>query len=234
MGSIRGHLNIHHLNPKLAIKIFESIISPILIISIFKRLFNYITHLNSLPESTIAKQAFLLSKDLYQQNKTSFYGNTTNILKSYIDQSLITDLESITPQSLDLITQNIQQSSNTRFWKGQIEHSPKLCFYYSFKTNFQLENYLTMVKNIDQRKTLTRFRVSNHNLMIEHGRYQNIPRDERLCTVCDKNEIENEDHNTRQNFLTPLNNTSPNHNLTVDLNHSNICKICSFMLRNQK
>ena len=152
MGSIRGHLNIHHLNPKLAIKIFESIISPILlytsptekahlrfckiylglgkkasnlatrgelgklplIISIFKRLFNYITHLNSLPESTIAKQAFLLSKDLYQQNKTSFYGNTTNILKSYIDQSLITDLESITPQSLDLITQNIQQSSNTR------------------------------------------------------------------------------------------------------------------------
>ena len=182
MGSIRRHLNIHHLKPKLAIKIFESIISPILlynseiwgaymkndfkkwdtsptekahlrfckiylglgkkasnlatrgelgkfplIISIFKRLFNYITHLNSLPESTIAKQAFLLSKDLYQQKKTYFYGNTTNILKSYIDQSQITDLESITPQSLDLITQNIQQSY-TRFWKGQIEHSPKLCF----------------------------------------------------------------------------------------------------------
>ena len=86
-----------------------------------------------------------------------------------------------------------------------------------------------MVKNIDQRKTLTRFRVSNHNLMIEHGRYQNIPRDERLCTVSDKNEIENEEHflfscdayhNTRQNFLTPLNNTSPNHNLTVDLLNS--------------
>ena len=95
-----------------------------LIISIFKRLFNYITHLNSLPESTIAKQAFLLSKDLYQQNKT-FYGNTTNILKSYIDQSQITDLESITPQSLDLITQNIQQSY-TRFWKGQIEHTHTL------------------------------------------------------------------------------------------------------------
>jgi hypothetical protein len=31
LGSIRRHLNLHYLNPKLAIKIFESIISPILL-----------------------------------------------------------------------------------------------------------------------------------------------------------------------------------------------------------
>ena len=31
LGSIRKHLNLHHLNPKLAIKIFESIVSPILL-----------------------------------------------------------------------------------------------------------------------------------------------------------------------------------------------------------
>jgi hypothetical protein len=37
-------------------------------------------------------------------------------------------------------------------------------------------------------------RVSNHNLQIEIGRYQNIPREERLCKICNSGEVENETH----------------------------------------
>jgi hypothetical protein len=36
-----------------------------LIINVFKIIFKYVTHLNSLPETTISKQAFLISKDLF-------------------------------------------------------------------------------------------------------------------------------------------------------------------------
>jgi hypothetical protein len=112
---IRRQLKFSRLIPKYVIKIFDSIISPILlynsevwgtyvkndfnnwdklpiekvhlkfckiylavsrkasniapraelgklplIINVFKRLFKYITHLNSLPETAIAKQAFLI------------------------------------------------------------------------------------------------------------------------------------------------------------------------------
>jgi hypothetical protein len=61
-----------------------------------------ITHLNSLPEETIAKQAFLISKDLYSKRITSFYGNIMDILESYNCNTQITDLESITIQTLAL------------------------------------------------------------------------------------------------------------------------------------
>jgi hypothetical protein len=49
-----------------------------LIIYVFKRVFKYITHLNSLLQTTIAKQAFLISKDLHFKQKMSFYGNACN------------------------------------------------------------------------------------------------------------------------------------------------------------
>jgi ubiquitin C-terminal hydrolase len=46
------------------------------------------------------------------------------------------------------------------------------------------------MKNQAERKTLTRFRVSNHNLTIELDRYQKIPREERLCEICQSGEVE--------------------------------------------
>jgi hypothetical protein len=267
--SIRRHLNLHNLNPKLAIKIFDTIISPILlynsevwgvytkndfnnwdnsqiekthlrfcklylgvgrkttniacrgepgkfplIINIYKRLFKYIIHLNSLPEEALAKQAFLISKDLHSKRITSFYGNIMDILKSYNCNTQITDLESITIQTLSFIHDNIKQKYLT-FWKHKLENSSKLKFYNTFKTEYQLEKYLSTIKNPTERKTLTKFRVSNHKLMIELGRYKKIPREERLCEICQSGEVEDEYHfansckansNQRDNFYTTLRN----------------------------
>jgi hypothetical protein len=78
-----------------------------LLINIYKQLFNYIIHLNSLPDATIAKQAFLISKELYSNSKPSFYGNSMAILKSYSCHTQIIDEGAITIQSLDFIISNI-------------------------------------------------------------------------------------------------------------------------------
>ena len=127
MFSTKKKVDFHSLNPKLAIKIFDSIISPILLynsevwgafinsdlnkwdqsetetvhsrfcklylgvnrkatnvacrgelrifpllITIHKRIIKYIAHINTLPDFTIVKQAFLISKELYELNKPSF------------------------------------------------------------------------------------------------------------------------------------------------------------------
>ena len=47
----------------------------------------------------------------------------------------------------------------------------KLCSYICFKTNDGLEKYLLLLKNSEQRKNLTRLRLSAHRLHIEQGRY---------------------------------------------------------------
>ena len=114
-----------------------------------------------------------------------------DILKHYKCNAQIPDLEPNSTRSLDFITKSIKQKHIT-FWKHKVENSSKLSFYCTFKEDYQLEKYPTTIKNINQRKTFTRFRISNHKLMIEYGRYQKIPQEERLCMFCQSNEVEDE------------------------------------------
>ena len=51
-------------------------------------------------------------------------------------------------------------------------------------------------RNIAFRKEVTKLRISNHDLMIERGRYfsPKLPRDERFCSTFSDNKIEDEKH----------------------------------------
>ena len=71
-------------------------------------------------------------------------------------------------------------------WKSAKASLPKLEFYNEIKHDFEPEAYLRMIKIPDVRKSLTRFRISCHNLYIERGRYETplAPREERWCTNC--------------------------------------------------
>ena len=46
------------------------------------------------------------------------------------------------------------------------------------------------------RQNFVKFKISNHKLMIEHGRYQidHLPRENRLCPLCNSNQVEDEIH----------------------------------------
>ena len=59
-------------------------------------------------------------------------------------------------------------------WKSAKATSPKLEFYNQIKHDFEFdpETYLGVVKIANARKSLTRFRISCHNLYIERGRYE--------------------------------------------------------------
>ena len=74
--------------------------------------------------------------------------------------------------------------------------SSKLRTYSKFKKAIGFETYLTNINNVKNRVTLTKFRLSNHTLMIEKGRHQGIDKNLRFCPFC-PNSIEDEMH-----FLT--------------------------------
>ena len=71
-------------------------------------------------------------------------------------------------------------------WQSAKASSPKLEFYNLIKHEFNPENYLSSVKLADTRKSLTKLRISCHNLYIERGRYETpiVPRDRRWCIHC--------------------------------------------------
>jgi hypothetical protein len=54
-----------------------------------------------------------------------------------------------------------------------------------FKQNYNLEKYIAIFDVEKFRSSMAKFRSSCHNLMIEQGRHNNIPRDFRFCPNCE-------------------------------------------------
>ena len=69
----------------------------------------------------------------------------------------------------------------------------KLRTYGLLKRQKGIEKYLFVIVNPNIRKTLTKFRLSNHTLNIEKGRHQNLKEHQRVCPFC-PNTIETEIH----------------------------------------
>ena len=56
-----------------------------------------------------------------------------------------------------------------------------------------MENYLK-IKDYQNRKAICKLRTSSHLLKIETGRWTNIARENRICTQCRQNTVEDEYH----------------------------------------
>ena len=57
-------------------------------------------------------------------------------------------------------------------WQHTIQHSKKLEFYNTFKNEYTPSCYLELTSKLNERKELVKFRIGNHKLMIETGRYK--------------------------------------------------------------
>jgi hypothetical protein len=69
-----------------------------------------------------------------------------------------------------------------------------ICFT-TCKQNFSFANYLRSIKIFEQRRSLTRFRISAFRLNIKRGSYQGNSLSKRdFCFTCKKNMIDDEKH----------------------------------------
>ena len=80
-------------------------------------------------------------------------------------------------------------------WYLCITKSPKLWTYCTFKSCFEQENYIKILDK-SKKSALCKLWISAHKLMIESGRYAipKIPPENKLCQVCDLQEVEDEFH----------------------------------------
>ena len=81
-----------------------------------------------------------------------------------------------------------------QLWNEEVSLTSNNRLYKSIKGNFGFEEYLDQVENSNQRKAITKLRLSSHNFMIERGRW-GVPKvdiKDRLCTEC--NLLEDEYH----------------------------------------
>ena len=161
-----------------------------------KLILKFYNHLIILPDDAIAKQAFLISKSLFSRNKLSFHTNVQNIFRMYglgdlctFENSLITD------KSLEEFVSQMKDQYFKK-WRVDLSYSKKLEFFKQIKNNYEPESYLNQIRHFDQKKIFTKFRISNHKLAIETGRYfkEKIQTHLRQCKCCNNNAIESEMH----------------------------------------
>ena len=103
--------------------------------------------------------------------KISEYFNFGNFSPDLVDTTKVT-------MFLQLIKQKY-----ISYWQHTLQHSLKLEFYRSFKNEYATSSYLELTRRVSDRRTLTKLRISNHKLMTELGRYNDTPRENRLCFV---------------------------------------------------
>ena len=75
---------------------------------------------------------------------------------------------------------------------SNIYNSSKGYLYRYLVDNYTLQNYLQKPIEDFYMKQIARIRLSSHNLNIESGRFSDIDRSQRICTLCNLNDIEDE------------------------------------------
>jgi hypothetical protein len=78
-------------------------------------------------------------------------------------------------------------------WNNDINSSSKCCIYKSYKDCLELEDYLVRLPT-SASKYILKFRLCNHKLAVETGRYNNIERHRRFCDFCDQDQLGDEYH----------------------------------------
>lgn len=168
----------------------------------------------------LLQDAYTESKRLFNANIPSWYGSVNFLMDKIPGLNILSNISKYKFKYMykKIIFQCFEQN-----WIKQMQnHSDgKLCSYTYIKTKFCLEKYLTVIKSFEQRRNFTRLRISNHRLQIEKGRYQDVPRQNRLCPRCPSGEIDDEKHflfscttapNERNNMIVAILNICPKFN----------------------
>ncbi len=108
-------------------------------------------------------------------------------------------VEATTQAVLDLPVASIVASAQASYLEAhqQSSSSSRIRTYQTLRQGYHYEPYLTEITHIQLRKTLTRFRCSNHSLAIEAERKAKggpVPYHSRRCVICSLDAIEDEDH----------------------------------------
>ena len=105
--------------------------------------------------------------------------------------------ENIEQCNLDVIYNIIKQRLNDVYMQtnlSKVSQSTNGELFQYITDGCNLQSYLSKAIDFKYRKEITKFRISNHRLNIEVGRYKNVVRQLRVCTLCDHNNIEDEFH----------------------------------------
>lgn len=159
-----------------------------------ERMLNFWSGLVNGKESKISYTMYSIFKNLYDQGIfkskwiEAIHNNLNDLGLSYLwyktEFNRTWFKHTISRISRDIATQT---------WLAKTNESGLCSTYKLFKKELKIEPYLTKLDKIDA-LYLCKFRTGNHRLPITTGRYNSTNIQERICHLCDLNEIGDEQH----------------------------------------
>ena len=171
-------------------------------ISALSNSMKYLKTLEQKPNDTLVKQA-LIEQSNPNHKQNSWYNHVKELEKTFHIQPPRINPTKAHIKSYYKVIKGTLQSEYENLWLNRLHATQsitkgkggnKLRTYAQIKQNFTLEPYLMEVDNPLHRKALTQLRLSSHNLNIESMRHTTRDPNQRLCNLCNRNEIENEEH----------------------------------------
>lgn len=134
----------------------------------------------------ITKRVFLWDRE--QNNTSNWSSQVKNIMQSLNIESTYFNS---TPCNLHYAEEMLRTNFETE-WHNDIQSIPKLRTYILFKSSYTVEKYVTLDLPKPIRSKLAMLRCGVLPLRIKTGRYRREPMEDRICNLCDLNEIETE------------------------------------------
>ena len=144
--------------------------------------------------SDLVTDALIDNRRLHSSGTLSWSSGIFNCLKMINRLDIWDKPNVITLSNFDDIVHSGIKEVYSDLWVKQITcYQAKLRTFCLFKKTFSLENYVMMM-NRSSRVSFCKLRISAHQLMIEKGRHFNIKPEDRICKLCDSNDVEDEFH----------------------------------------
>ena len=186
---------------------------------------SYYSRINSQDINPLVKEALILNKKLNDDGVYTWYSFATSIMNELELEKTDFEFNQKPFKEIKYKVKNQNKNVIKEYYDklildkiSKFDNSSKLHLYSKLKTEIGLPEYLK-TQNFNSRKILTKFRISDHNLEVEIGRYQRIPRDQRKCKICKM--LDDESHflfhcqinnNLRQTFLNKILTVHPDFN----------------------
>lgn len=152
------------------------------------RILKYWLHI-LLYKSKVVYDVYKLLYNDVNNGKTNWVSNVRDLLFS-LGLNYVWISQDASSVSFDFVKQRIIDQF-VQQWSISVYDCEKLCIYRNIKVEFCHEKYLNFCSNV---YLLTKLRSGTLKLNIELGRYNNTPRESRLCLCCNMNVVENEYH----------------------------------------
>jgi len=181
--AIRYFLGVHRFAPIAGLEGDMGWKSPVIRTKL--NMVKFWNRLLTLPDTRLTKQIFLWD---YQQANLNWSKDMFDIFES------INAVELFRSKLIANIAQceAVLNDKMIREWKDAVESKPKLRTYAKLKTEFKSEDYIFLPRF--ERSLVSQLRLGILPLRIETGRYVNESLENRICTLCSLNAVEDEIH----------------------------------------